>query len=113
MALQKRIELENGVVLNYHRITSLNKITNISNNVEISSYTNEHQREKEKTYQEFQKKSAEGQELTGEEQKELNAGINVFIDTTFIQLPYNEEQTIEEVYEYLKTTDKFKDSINI
>ena len=49
MALQKEIELENGVTLNYHRITSLNKITNISNNIEISSYTNEKQRLKEKS----------------------------------------------------------------
>ena len=29
MALQKEVELDNGVIVNYHRITSLNKITNI------------------------------------------------------------------------------------
>ena len=63
MALQKQIELENGVVINYHRVTSLNKITNISNTIEVSSYTNERQREKEKIYQELQKRSANGEEL--------------------------------------------------
>lgn len=113
MALKKEIELENGVILNYHRITSLNKITNISNNVEVSSYTNEAQRDKEREYQELQKRNANGEELTDEEQEALNTGINVFIDTTFIQLPYNENQTIEEAYEYLKTTDKFKDAKDI
>ena len=40
MALKKEIELENGVMLNYHRIVSFNKITNISNVIEIASYTN-------------------------------------------------------------------------
>lgn len=113
MALQKQIELENGVVLNYHRITSLNKITNISNNIEISSYTNEHQREKEYEYQQVQLKNIAGEELTEEERQLLDKGINVFINTTFLQLPYDENQTIEEAYEYLKETDKFSGSKDI
>ena len=113
MALKKEIELENGVILNYHRITSLNKITNISNNIEISSYTNEAQREKEYEYQQLQIKSVNGEELTDEEQQKLNKGINVFINTTFFQLPYDENQTIEEAYEYLKETEKFSGSKDI
>ena len=28
MGLKKQIELENGIMLNYHRINSINKITN-------------------------------------------------------------------------------------
>lgn len=113
MALQKEIELENGVVLNYHRITSLNKITNISNNIEISSYTNEYQREKEYEYQQVQLKNITGEELTEEEQQLLDNGINIFINTTFLQLPYDENQTIEEAYEYLKQTEKFSGSRDI
>ena len=31
MALKKEIELDNGIILNYHRITSINKITNEDN----------------------------------------------------------------------------------
>ena len=110
MALQKEIELENGVVLNYHRITSLMKITNVSNNVEISSYTSVSQREKEQEYQQLQLKSANEEELTQKEQDKLNEGINVFIDTNFIQLPYDESQTIEDIYDYLKTTEKYKNA---
>lgn len=111
MALQKEIELENGVTLNYHRITSLNKITNISNNIEISSYTNEKQRLKEKAYQELQMKDTES--LTEEEQLQLNKGIDVYIETEYINLPYNENMTIENAYEYLKNLDKYKDSIDV
>lgn len=113
MALQKEIELENGVTLNYHRITSLNKITNISNNIEISSYTNEKQRLKEKSYQDLQKRQANGEELTEEEQLQLNQGIDVFINTEYINIPYDENMTIENAYEYLKNLDKYKDSIDV
>ena len=48
MALIKNIELDNGVMVNYHRIVSLNKITNICNNIEVASYTTKDKREEEK-----------------------------------------------------------------
>lgn len=113
MALQKQIELENGVILNYHRITSLNKITNIVNTIEVSSYTNETQRNKEQQYQLVQKKSANNEELTEEEQKLLDNGINVFIDTDYINISYDENMTIESAYEYLKATEKYKNAENV
>ena len=47
MALKKEIELENGITTNYHRIVSINKITNNCNIIEVASYTSEKQREKE------------------------------------------------------------------
>lgn len=110
MALQKEIELENGIVLNYHRITSLNKITNISNNIEVNSYISESQREKEKAYQNIQIKSANEEELTEEEKELLEKGINVLVQADFVSIPYDEKMTIEDAYEYLKTTEKYKDS---
>lgn len=113
MALQKTIELDNGVSLNYHRVTSLNKITNISNTIEINSYTNEKQREKEKKYQELQKKQANGEELTEDEKNQLEQGINVYIHTEYINLPYDENMNIKNSYEYLKTLEEFKESINV
>ena len=51
MALQKEIILDNGIVLNYHRVVSINKITNLKNDIEVASYINAEQREKEKNYQ--------------------------------------------------------------
>lgn len=98
MALKKEIELDNGIILNYHRITSINKITNNCNVVEISSYTSEKQREKEIEYY-----KSEDEDKT----------MNVFIDTTYVNMEYNENITIEEIYEYLKTLDKFKDAEDI
>lgn len=98
MALKKEIELENGIILNYHRITSINKITNNCNIIEISSYTSEKQREKEIEYY-----KSEDEDKT----------MNVFIDTTYVNMEYNENTTIEEIYKYLKTLDKFKDAEDI
>lgn len=90
MGLLKKIELENGIVVNYHRIVSINKITNSSNIIEIGSYTS-----KEKRQEEIEK---------------IGQEINIFIDTTFMSVNYDEEIDIKGVYEYLKTTDKFKDA---
>jgi len=129
MALIKEIELDNGVVLKYHRITSLNKITNQSNNIEVNSYISESQRNKEKEYQDKQKlfgqliDELENSDLTEEEQeqlqnqyneleKELEKGINVLVEADYISTPYDEEMTIVDAYEYLKTTDKYKDAKN-
>lgn len=113
MALFKKIELENGVIINYHRIASLDKITNISNTIEVCSYTNEFQREKEREYQNVQIKNNNGEELTENEKELLNKGINVYIETEFLQLPYDENMTIEDAYEYLKETEKFSGSRDI
>jgi hypothetical protein len=95
MGLLKQIELENGIVVNYHRVVSINKITNNSNVIEVASYTSKEKREEEKTYYESQ---------------EQDKKMNVFIDTTFINKEYVEDETIQEVYDYLKTTEKFENA---
>lgn len=98
MAIKKEIELENGIIVNYHRIVSINKITNNCNIIEVASYTSEKQRNKEKEYYE-----------SIEEDKRMN----VFIETEYIQKEYSENETIEECYEYLKKIDKFKDAKDV
>ena len=95
MAIKKEIELENGIIVNYHRIVSINKVTNNCNIIEVASYTSEKQRNKEKEYY----------ESTDEDKR-----MNVFIETEYIQKEYSENETIEECYEYLKKIDKFKDA---
>ena len=92
MGLLKEIELENGIMVKYHRIVSINKITNNSNIIEIASYTSKEKREEE----------AE-KIKTGEE-------MNVFIDTTYVDAEYDENASIKNIYDYLKTTEKFKDA---
>ena len=98
MALEKEIELENGITVTYHRIVSLNKITNNTNTIEVASYTSEDKRQEEIDYYN-----------STEENKEMN----VFIDTTYINKEYSETETIEDAYAYLKTLDKFKDAEDI
>lgn len=98
MALLKKIILDNGIPVNYHRIVSINKITNNATIIEIASYVDEDQRQKEIDYY---------------NSTEENKSMNVFINTDYIQKDYVEDENIEELYEYLKTTDKFKDSTDI
>ena len=110
MALLKEKELESGIILNYHRVVSVNNITNQSSNIEVASYTNENQRKKEQKYQELQKKNSLGEELTDEEKAELEKGINVFIDTTYYTTEYNKELNVDTAYDYLKTLYEFKNA---
>lgn len=98
MALSKEITLDNGIKLNYHRIVSVNKITNTNTVIEIASYINEKQRQKEIEYY---------------EDTHADKVMNVYIDTNYINKEYNEEDTIKELYEYLKTTEKFKDALDV
>lgn len=95
MALKKEILLDNGVTTNYHRIVSLNNITNIATIIEVASYTSEDKRNEEKLA--IQNSEA----------------MNVFIDTEYINKEYTENMTIEDAYEFIKSLDKFKDSQDV
>ena len=94
MALKKEMELNNGIVLNYHRIVLITKITNVQTNIEVASYTSEEKRNIEK------------------EALEKGEAFDVYIHTTFFNKEYNESDTIENLYDYLKTTEMFKDAEN-
>ena len=98
MALQKQIELDNGITVNYHRIVSINKITNNSIIIEVASYTSKEKREEEIDYY-----------ISTDTDKIMN----VFIDTTYINTNYDENKTIQDLYEYLKTTEKFLNAEDI
>lgn len=98
MALSKQIELENGVVTNYHRIVSIQQIVNGQTIIELASYTNKDKRAEEKQAYETAKETGEF------------PSIDVFIDTQYINKDYAEEESIEGIYDYIKTLDKFKGS---
>ena len=89
MALIKSITLENGVIVNYHRVVSVNNITNHASIIEVASYTSEEKRQEEKTA------------------LENNEPMNVFISTEYLNVPYNENFNVVSAYEHLKTLDKF------
>lgn len=98
MGLKKQIELDNGIVTNYHRIVSINKITNNSIIIEVASYVSESKRQEEIDY------------YTSEN---VNKKMNVYIYTNYIEKEYNESDTIEDCYKYLKTLELFKNAENI
>lgn len=94
MAILKSIELENGVTVNYHRITSVNTITNHSSIIEVSSYTSEAKRNEEKDAQ------------PGDQ-------INVFIDTNFINAEYDKSLNVDSAYDYIKSLPLFQGATDV
>lgn len=92
MALKKQIILDNGITTNYHRIVSINKITNSLTIIEIASYIDENQRIKE---------------------KEATNNSNIYIYTSYENIEYDENKTIIDYYDLLQTREKYKDSEKI
>lgn len=84
MALQKEIELDNGVTVRYHRVVSVNTITNVQDIIEIASYTSRAKRE--------------------EEADAVSGGgpMNVYIHTRIESAPYGACPTVTRAYEWLK-----------
>lgn len=95
MGLYKEIKTENGIPVTYHRVVSINKITNRCNIIEVASYLNKEERQKEVDYY---------------ASDDPNKVMNVFINTEYINVDYDENTAIKDVYEYLKITEKFKDA---
>lgn len=95
MAILKKIELDNGVVTNYHRVVSINNITNHSSIIEVASYTNEDKRLEEK------------------EAIENGTPMNVFIETNYLSTDYNKNLNVDNAYDYLKTTEMFEDAKDV
>lgn len=109
MGLLKNIEQNNGITLSYHRVVSVQKVTNLNNIIEVKSYLNKKQRLKEKSYDELVEKGKNNL-LTDEETEIVKNGINLYTDTSYIDLPYDDSMTIEDAYNYLKTTNKYKNA---
>ena len=89
MAIIKEITLENGVVLNYHRVVSVNNITNQASIIEVAGYTSKEKREEEK------------------EKIENAQPMNIFIDTKYLDVPYDADLNVISAYEHIKTLDYY------
>ena len=94
MALIKEIILENGITTNYHRVVSVNNITNHASIIEVASYVNE------------EKRKEEIEKLKNKEP------MNIFIHTEYLSIDYVQNLNVDTAYEYLKTLDKFKNASN-
>lgn len=84
MALAKEIELQNGVTLRYHRVVSVNIVTNLCNLVEVCGYTSQAKRE--------------------EERAAIAAGepMDVYLHTDTYEAPYDQGMTVQSAYGWLK-----------
>ena len=91
MALKKEIILNNGIILNYHRVSSVNNITNKYSIIEVYSYVDEIQRDKEK-------------ELEDNTQDDADKVIRSKCYTT----EYDKNLNVDNAYEYLKTLEEFE-----
>lgn len=94
MAIQKNIEMTNGITLKYHRIVAIKIITNHAINIEICSYLDKTARDKEKN-------TERGQQLS------------IYTETEFVTPPYTENYSISEAYEYLKQTEKYSGGTDV
>lgn len=88
MALKKKIELPNGIQVNYHRIVYVNKITNKCNLIQVASYTSEEKRHEEESVSD-------------------EAVVDVFVDKDLLRTEYDSDMTIEAAYDLLKSTEKY------
>ena len=99
MALNKKIELNNGVTTTYHRIVSIQQFINQETIIEVASYTSKEKREEEK--------AALAKAREGGEYPETN----IHIETEYIPKQYEEKNNnVQDMYAYLKTLEKFKGS---
>lgn len=95
MALQKDVVMDNGLILSYHRINTVTIHTNNQNIIEVTSYLNEKERQKEK------------------DAMEKEEPFNIYTKTTIYVLPYDKEFSVVKAYEYLKTLEQFQGSIDV
>lgn len=100
MALQKNITVENGLTLSYHRINTILIHTNNQIIIEVASYLNSQERLKEK-------------QLLANKENLNNIRMNIYIDTKYYNLSYDENFSVKQAYNYLKTLDEFNSSEDI
>lgn len=111
MAISKKITLANGVAVNYHRVVSVNTVTNVSNIIELASYTSKAKRTEEKAALEAGRAAA-----AAEGGDAPNAGAvehDVFIQTSYYNAGYDQGMTIVDAYEWVKALPEFEGATDV
>ncbi len=94
MAIKKARKLDNGITVTYHRVTRIEKVTNVQNVIEVTSYISEEARQEEKL-------------------KSPSENKDIYTFTDIIITPYDENIDIKNVYEFLITLDRYKDGVEV
>lgn len=108
MALYKEIELGNGLVVRYHRISSIINTTNVETIIRLVSYPSAEKRQEELDWLEKRRTQIESNENVDDVEP-----MNVFSVGTGITIPYDENMNIQSAYKYLKTLDEYANSIDV
>lgn len=96
MGLVHEQTLPSGIPVAYHRVVSLNVITNSQNVIEVASYTSKAKRQEEAA-------AASTARETGEYPQ-----TDVFIETRYFNAPYDQEMTVGGAYAWLKGQPAFE-----
>ena len=94
MAILKEIILDSGIPVNYHRVVSVNNITNQTSIIEVGSYVSKNKRLEEK------------------EKLANNEKMNVFISTKYLHKEYTQNLNVVSAYDYLKTLEEFSGAVD-
>ena len=92
LSIQKEI---GGVPLSYHRVASVNIITNQCNFIEVQSYVSKAKRDEEK------------------EAIENREAMDVFIHATTYQAPYDQTMTVDSAYAHIKALEDFAGATDV
>lgn len=95
MAIAKALELENGVVVGYHRVVSITTVVNLQTTVEVRSYTTAEKRA---------------------EEKEALAGgdpASVYTKSKYHVLPYDGGMTVEGAYAAVKAMPEYEGASDV
>ena len=90
MAIIKQIELDSGIVVNYHRIVDAIIVVNNNITLEVASYINKSKREQEK------------KQIMNKETR------TVFTNTQFFIMDYVPDFSVTDAYNHLKSLEQFK-----
>lgn len=96
MAIEKKVTLPNGVVVNYHRVVSITNIINNMISVEVASYISESERNKEIQALDTGRKSGQYPE------------IYVYVYTEYKEVPYSEKFDVNDAYNLIKSYEEYK-----
>lgn len=96
MALNKSIIQNNGINLNYHRISDIKNVVNDKTYLSLISYVSKDEREKEQKQPKYSPNKVE-----------------IYKINKLYKLDYNDKLTIEKAYNYLKTLEEFEGAENI
>lgn len=84
MALKKEKIHKNGIVTNYHRVVSVHAIVGQAVIIEVCAYTSEEMRKTEKAA------------------LEARSPFDVYMETAFFNLDYDENFNVKKAYDWLK-----------